>query len=214
MPPRAETDAAPLLRLRAPEPCVRVLPWLLLVCGLVGTVAAFVLVVERIALLTDSDYVPTCSLDPVLSCGSVMRTEQAEVFGFPNPLLGLAAFPLLAATGAALLAGARLRRWYWIALQTGVTAGTAFVAWLVFQSLYRIDALCPYCMVVWAVTLAAFCYVTLTNARQGTFGATAEHSRAVAVVAENHAVILTSAYLVVLGLVAHRFWDHWTSLVL
>lgn len=25
--------------------------------------------------------------------------------------------------------------------------------WLIFQSLYRIGALCPYCMVVWAVTL-------------------------------------------------------------
>ena len=28
-----------------------------------------------------------------------------------------------------------------------------FVHWLIFQSLYRIGALCPYCMVVWAVTI-------------------------------------------------------------
>ena len=29
-----------------------------------------------------------------------------------------------------------------------------FVHWLIFQSLYRIGALCPYCMVVWAVTIS------------------------------------------------------------
>ena len=28
-----------------------------------------------------------------------------------------------------------------------------FIHWLIFQSLYRIGALCPYCMVVWAVTI-------------------------------------------------------------
>ena len=46
-----------------------------------------------------------------------------------------------------------LPRWYWAGLATGTLLGTAFVHWLIFQSLYRIGALCPYCMVVWAVTI-------------------------------------------------------------
>ena len=103
-----------------------------------------------------------------------MRTDQAEVFGFPNPLLGLAAFPVLAATGAGLLAGARYRPWYWLGLQAGVTLGAVFVVWLIFQSLYRINALCLYCMVVWAVVIPTFWTVTVTvtatNAARGTFG--------------------------------------------
>lgn len=44
-----------------------------------------------------------------------------------------------------------LPRWYWIGLAVGILVGVAFVHWLIFQSLYRIGALCPYCMVVWAV---------------------------------------------------------------
>src|SRR5690606_21949595 len=113
------------------HPLERLLPWVLLLSGLLGVAAALVLSVEKVALLSNSDYVPTCNLNPVLNCGSIMRTDQAEVFGFPNPFIGLIAFPILACTGAVLLAGARLRRWYWFGLQVGVTLGIAFVGWLV-----------------------------------------------------------------------------------
>jgi hypothetical protein len=56
-----------------------------------------VLAVERYALLADPAYVPTCSLNPVLNCGSIMASSQAEAFGFPNPLLGVAGAPVRAA---------------------------------------------------------------------------------------------------------------------
>jgi uncharacterized membrane protein len=193
-------------------PFGRVLPWLLLLGGLVGAAAAFVLTVEKIALLTDDGYVPSCSLNPVLNCGSVMRTDQAEVLGFPNPLIGLASFPVVAATGAALLAGARLRRWYWLGLQAGATAGVAFVGWLILQSLYRIGALCPYCMVVWAVMLPIFWYLTLANATSGHLGPRVRGARVTRALAAYHAVVLTAAVLVVLALIAHRFWDYWSGL--
>lgn len=191
----------------------RALAWLMLVGGVVGLAAAFVLAVEKFALLTDPSYTPSCSLNPVLSCGSVMQTAQAEAFGFPNPLLGVAAFPVVAATGAALLAGARLARWYWLGLQAGVTFGVVFVGWLIFQSLYRIGALCPYCMVVWTVMLPLFWYVTLRNATTGMFGAKVRGSRVVRVAAQWHLVVLTAAVVVALGLIADRFWYYWSTLV-
>ena len=189
------------------------LGWLLLAAGVLGALAAFVLTIEKLALLNNADYVPSCSLNPVLNCGSIMRTDQAEVFGFPNPLIGLAAFPVVAATGAALLAGARLRRWYWLGLQAGLTTGLVFVGWLVFQSLYRIGALCPYCMVVWAVVIPAFWYVTLANLTTGRLGERVASRRPLESLARNHAVVLTATYLLVLALIAHRFWEYWTSLV-
>ncbi|MEU0565678.1 vitamin K epoxide reductase family protein [Nonomuraea sp. NPDC005983] len=130
----------------------RLLPRLMLVGGLIGLAAAFVLAVEKIALLKNPGYVPSCSINPVLSCGSVMTTPQAEVFGFPNPLLGIAAFAVVTTVGAALLARAEFPRWFWLGLQAGVTAGVVFVHWLIYQSLYVIGALCPYCMIVWTVT--------------------------------------------------------------
>lgn len=114
------------------------------------------LTVEKMALLKNSTYVPTCSINPILSCGSIMTTGQAEVFGF-------ATFPVVAATGAALLAGARLPRWWWLTLQAGTIFGIGFVHWLFYQSLYRIGALCPYCMIVWVVMIVLFTYLTLHN---------------------------------------------------
>ena len=191
----------------------RRLAWGLTAGGVVGFIAAAVLLVERIRLAQDSDYVPTCSLNPVLSCGSVMETAQASLLGFPNPIIGVAAFPVVVTTGVAVLAGARLARWYWLGLQVGVTAALAFVAWLAFQSIYRIGALCPYCMVVWAVVIPMFWYVTLRNLAGGAFGEKLRRSRASVVSAEWHAPILLVPFLVLLGLVGERFWSYWSTLV-
>ncbi|MBU2695857.1 vitamin K epoxide reductase family protein [Pimelobacter sp. 30-1] len=181
--------------------------------GALGFVTAFVLLLEKIELLKDAGYTPSCSLNPILNCGSVMVTDQAEVFGFPNPLLGIAAFPVVVATGAALLAGARLARWYWAGLQVGVTLGLGFVLWLMFQSLYRIGALCPYCMVVWAVVLPIFWYVTLRNAGAGLFGAKVAGARVVRTLREWHLFALTLAVLLVLVLIIEQFWYYWKTLV-
>lgn len=194
---------------RAPE---RALALLLLIGGLIGFAAAFVLTLEKVALLTDAGYAPSCSLNPVLNCGSIMRTSQAEVFGFPNPLIGVAAFPVIAATGAVILAGARLARWYWLGLQIGVTLGAGFIGWLIFQSLYRIGALCPYCMVVWAVVLPVFWYVTLRNARAGLFGRHVAGSAPARILAEWHLLALTLVFLAVLALITEQFWYYWRTL--
>lgn len=191
----------------------RALAWLLLVAGSIGLLAAAVLLAEKIAILTDPGHVPSCSINPILNCGSIMRTDQAEVFGFPNPILGVAAFPVVVTTGVALLAGARLARWYWLGLQAGVTFGVGFIGWLAFQSLYRIGALCPYCMVVWVVVLPLFWYVTLSNATQGVLGTRVRDSRVVRFVREWHAPLLLMAYLVPVVLITIRFWSYWKTLV-
>ena len=63
-----------------------------LIAGVVGLAAALTLTVEKIEMLINPAYVPSCSINPVLSCGSVMVTPQASAFGFPNPLIGIVAF--------------------------------------------------------------------------------------------------------------------------
>lgn len=206
---RRRRTVAPL----EPGSAPRALAWLLLIGGLVGLGAAFVLTVEKFKLLADASYVPSCSINPVLSCGSVMQTHQAAVFGFPNPLMGIGGFAFVAATGAALLAGARLAWWYWAGLQLGAVAGIGFVHWLVFQSLYRIGALCPYCMVVWTVTIPIFLYVTLRNLRAVAphLGAGA-HARLAGLV-RTHGVVLATWYAVITVAVGMRFWSYWQTLL-
>ena len=195
---------------RAPD---RRTAWVLVVGGVVGLASAVVLLVEKIRLLEDPDYVPSCSINPILSCGSIMRTDQAEAFGFPNPIIGVAGFAVVITVGTAMLAHAAFGRWFWLGLQAGVTFGVGFVHWLIFQSLYRIDALCPYCMVVWVVTIPLFWYTTLHNLRAGHVRLPRTADRAASLGQTYHGVILTSWYLVIAGLVAQRFWDYWSTLL-
>lgn len=183
----------------------------LAVCGGVGALAAFVLTVEKIRLITDPEHLPTCSINPVLSCGSIMKTEQAELFGFPNPLIGLATFPVVATVGVVLLAGAQLPRWVWWSLNAGTALGVVFVHWLFFQSLYRIGALCPYCMVVWVVTITAFWYVTLANLARARLPA--RIGRVVDVLARWHSVALLGWFLVLTALIGEAFWAYWQTLL-
>jgi uncharacterized membrane protein len=190
----------------------RRLAWGLVIGGSIAFVAAFVLLIERLRLFENPDYVPSCSINPVLSCGNVMESAQASLLGFPNPIIGVATFPIVIATGMALLAGARLARWYWAGLQAGVTVAMVFISWLVFQSLYRIGALCPYCMVVWVVVIPMFLYVTLRNLSAGVFGQGAS-GRPAEVLRDWHAPLLLLAYMVVLLLILERFWDYWSTLL-
>ncbi|MPV37895.1 vitamin K epoxide reductase family protein [Georgenia subflava] len=186
---------------------------LLALGGLAGLIAAVVLLIEKIALIADPSYVPSCSINPVLSCGSVMTTPQAEAFGVPNPLIGVAGFAVVTTVGVGLFAGARYRRWFYLGLQAGVTFGVVFVHWLIFQSLYRIEALCPYCMVVWVVTIAVFWYTTLHNVDAGHVPLPRSARRTVRGVAGYHGVVLTGWYLTVATLILIQFWTYWQTLL-
>ncbi|MDG4798804.1 vitamin K epoxide reductase family protein [Micromonospora sp. WMMD1082] len=187
----------------------RVTAWVLAVGGGIGLLAATTLTVEKINLLADADYVPTCSINPILSCGSVMITPQAAAFGIPNPLIGIAGFAVVTTIGVILLAGVRLPGWCWLGLQAGATFGVVFVHWLVYQSLYVISALCPYCMVVWVVTIAIFLYTTLHNLRR--LPPSSPLAR-LAEVASYHSFILVTWYVVILLAILVRFWDYWSTL--
>lgn len=189
------------------RPRERGLGWLHLTTGLVGLAAAIMLLVEKIELLKDPDYVPTCSINPILSCGSVMNTPQAEAFGIPNPIIGVAGFAALAMLGVVLATGGSVRPWLLVAAQAAVTLAVAFVHWLIYQSLYVIGALCPYCMVVWVVTIAAFWLTTVHTLQRARSG------RVVRALVEYRGAVLTAWYLVIIGLIAQRFWDYWVTLV-
>ncbi|MGE2712550.1 vitamin K epoxide reductase family protein [Mycolicibacterium litorale] len=186
-----------------------------LIAGVVGLVAAATLTIEKIELLIDPSYTPSCSLNPVLSCGSVMVTPQAALFGFPNPLIGIAAFTVVTVTGVLAVANVRLPRWYWSGLAVGTLLGTVFVHWLIFQSLYRIGALCPYCMVVWAVTIPLLVVVSSIALRQAPAGGeNGEAGNPVARAVYQWRWSLTALWFTALMLlILVRFWDYWSTLL-
>ncbi|MBD8080748.1 vitamin K epoxide reductase family protein [Cellulosimicrobium arenosum] len=140
---------------------------LLVVLGTIGLVASAALTIERYLTLIDPGHVLSCSLNVFIDCGAAMGSWQGSLLGFPNPVLGVAAFPVVITTGVVLLVGARLPRWYWLSLLAATTVALGLVVFLVWTSLYALVALCPYCMVVWAVVWPLFWYQLVHALQEG-----------------------------------------------
>jgi uncharacterized membrane protein len=114
-----------------------------------GFIASFLLTVDKIKLLKDAQFNPSCNINEVLNCKSVMLSKQAEVFGFPNSLIGLAAFAIFIAIAVALFGDIQFPGWFWKLALVGTLLGIFFSHWLAQQTTFVIGALCPYCMVAW-----------------------------------------------------------------
>jgi uncharacterized membrane protein len=180
--------------------------WILVVGGIIGIFASIELIIQKIAVLSNPDFVPNCDINPVLSCGSVISTEQASVFGFPNPVLGVIGFTIVIMFGALLFAGVQLPRSMWLGLNIGALAGMVFVIWLVIQSLYVIGALCPWCMVVWAITIPIFLQVTTDNLASGRLNLGKSLSE---IIVALKWILVAASYLIIMALIFIRWQDFW-----
>ncbi|HSX33443.1 MAG TPA: vitamin K epoxide reductase family protein [Candidatus Saccharimonadales bacterium] len=188
----------------------KALPWILLVGGVIGLICSFIIAFDEIKLLQNHNFRPNCDLNPVISCGSVMQSKQAHAFGFPNPFIGLMAFPVLITLGVLLLNGVKItKRWIWLGLEAGTIFGLCFVHWLFFESVYRIHALCPYCMAVWVVTTTAFWYTTLYNIEAGNIRLPRTLHPIATFMRQHHLDILVLWLLVIAGLILKHFWYYY-----
>ncbi|WP_309709660.1 vitamin K epoxide reductase family protein [Pseudolysinimonas sp.] len=142
----------------------------LIVAGALGWWASFSLTVDKFALLENPEADLDCNFSVLVQCGKNLDSWQGAVFGFPNPLLGLGGFVAPIAVGVGLLAGARFARWFWIAFNLGIAGALGFVIWLISQSIFVLGTLCPWCMLVWTVTIPLFWIVTARNLAEGAFG--------------------------------------------
>ncbi len=145
--------------------------WFLVITGAISWIASFALVLDRLQLYTNPDSNLSCDFNSWISCGDVMKTPQAAILGFPNPFIGVVAFAVLMTTGVVLLAGAHMNRWFWICMQVGITAGMGLIGWFWFQAVYVLAVLCPYCMIVWAMMIPLFVFITVRNLNHGVISA-------------------------------------------
>lgn len=180
--------------------------WIFVVAGIIGIAASIELIVQKIAVLRNPDFVPNCDINPVLSCGSVINTEQASLLGFPNPVLGVIGFTVVIMFGALLFVGVELPRIMWLGLNFGALLGMFFVIWLVSQSLYVIGALCPWCMVVWAVTIPIFWQVTTDNLASSKLSLGKSLSE---IVVTLKWILVVGSYLIIAALIFVRWLDFW-----
>lgn len=137
----------------------------LMIAGVIGWWAAFSLTLEKFAQYADPGVAAGCDFSPLVQCSRNLASWQGAVFGFPNPILGLAGWMAPIVVGAAILAGARFAKWFWILFLGGMTFAMGLVIWLIGQSIYELGTLCPWCMVTWAVTIPSFLAVLLHTLR-------------------------------------------------
>ncbi|MFG2711659.1 vitamin K epoxide reductase family protein [Streptomyces goshikiensis] len=186
----------------------RALALLLVITGAAGLLAAWVITIDKFKLLEDPNFTPGCSLNPIVSCGNIMKSDQAAVFGFPNPMLGLVAYGIVICVGMSLLAGARLRPWYWLTLNVGTLFGVVFCAWLMYQSLYNINSLCLWCCLAWVATIFMFWYVTAHNVRERLLPAPGWLRGFL----DEFTWVPPVLHVGIIGmLILTRWWDFWTS---
>jgi uncharacterized membrane protein len=185
------------------------LPYILVVFGLVMLIASFELSVDKVKLLENPSTHLICDLNPIVSCGSVIESKQGTAFGFPNPFIGLFASGVVVATGAAMIAGAKFKRWYWLALEAGTLFGMGFIGWLFFETMYRIHALCPYCMAVWVATITTFWYLSLYNIDQKNIKLPKKLLKPYGWVRKHHLDLLILIFIIITAVILNHFWYYY-----
>jgi uncharacterized membrane protein len=156
------TDPAPPLYRRPTALAI-----FLIVAGLIGLWAAWMLTLDKFHLLENANAQLSCNFNVLVGCSKNLNSWQGSLLGFPNPLLGLGGWTATIAVGVGLFAAGRFARWYWIAFNVGVLLALALVIFLITQSITVLNVLCPWCMVTWTVTIPTFWAVTLYNLKEG-----------------------------------------------
>lgn len=165
---------------------------LLVVLGGVGFVASFALAWEKYLAFVEPDRTASCSINLFVTCSAAMNSWEGALLGFPNPYIGVAAFPVVVTTGVMLLLGTRLPRWYWMSLLVGTVLGQALVFFLMYTSFHVIVALCPYCMVVWTIMWPLLWYQIVRGVQSGDLRVSAGLRDAIV---GNHIIILIIGYV-------------------
>lgn len=149
----------------------------MLAFGITGLIASFTLAVEEFQLIQNPDTVLSCSFNLVLNCATVMKQWQAHVFGFPNMFIGLMGFPMVIMIALLGLSKAKFPRWFLIGAEIGYVFWTLFAYWLFFNSVYAIQVLCPWCLVVtFSMTMLA-ATMTHYNLQENTFNFSKERQK-------------------------------------
>jgi uncharacterized membrane protein len=136
----------------------RTLGWVLVVFGAIAFAAAGQLSIDDWKLAVNPSFHPSCSFSVFITCTAAMQSWQGKLLGFPNPFLGVAAFPIVVTVGVAMLTGFRPPRWFRALLLAGTTVGIGLVFFFVWTTIYRLGRICPYCSVVWLCMVPLFWY--------------------------------------------------------
>jgi uncharacterized membrane protein len=145
-----------------------------IVAGALGGLVSFLLFLEYIGQLTDTEPIVSCTFGVVVTCGPNLLSPGGNLLGFTNAIIGIVMFggPVYAGVSA-LAAPAGLRAWYWRVFGLFVLGGFALVHFFAWRSVFEYGSLCPWCMIVWLVTIPLFWFTLGWSLRDGVWGSAA-----------------------------------------
>lgn len=185
----------------------------LAILSVIGLMASFVLTYDTIEKIKNPGFNPTCNISPIISCGKAITSLQGELFGIPNPVYGIMAFTALMAFSVTIIAGAKYKRWLWLAAEGVALLGVIFVHYLFFISMFVLGSICPWCSLVWVTTIAIFWYLTTHLVATGVLSWQNKSNRVADFWKAYAAPALVLWYLIFIVIIFLRFRDYWISLL-
>jgi uncharacterized membrane protein len=107
------------------------------------------------AYLTFVKFTQSSAACPTKSCDLVLSSDYAEIFGLPLALFGFLAYAAMAVFALAPLVvkstqnkelRSQLENWTWLLLLAGAIAMSVFSGYLIYLLLFKIQAVCLYCV--------------------------------------------------------------------
>ena len=184
--------------------------WLLIAGSLIGIAASWELMVSELKLLKEPLANLSCDVSPLVSCGASLDVWQGNLLGVPNSFIGGMAFAVLLLVGALLVSGGRLPRWMWWGVTAGTVGGIGFVVWFLIVSITVFGKLCPFCMLIWAVTLPVAAHTWGQAALGGHLGLPRTEAERLH---KARWPIAAAMYLAVAVTVLVAFWDGWVAML-
>ncbi|WP_308163375.1 vitamin K epoxide reductase family protein [Microbacterium flavum] len=139
--------------------------------GAAGWVVSFLLYLEYIGQLRGGEPLISCAISPVVTCGPNLLSPGGNLLGFSNSIIGMVLFlgPVFAAA-AALAAPRGLRPWFWRTFAVFTCGAFVLVHVFAYRSVFEYSSLCPWCMIIWLVTIPLFLTVAGWTLRDGVWG--------------------------------------------
>lgn len=128
----------------------------MLVSSVLSLIASLVLSIDAIKLAASPTDKLSCNINAVLSCGKVASSWQSQLLGFPNSFIGLMTEPVVITVAIAGLGLVAFPRWFMRVAHVVYGLGLIFALWLLSQSFFVINALCPWCLLVTGSTITVF----------------------------------------------------------
>ncbi len=172
----------------------------MLVSSVLSLIASLVLSIDAIKLAAEPSGPLSCNINSVLSCGTVAKSWQSQLLGFPNAFLGLMTEPVVITIAIAGLGLVAFPRWFMRVAHVVYGLGLVFALWLLSQSFFVINALCPWCLLVTASTITVFSTMSRVVMLENTWNFAPERQEKIVVFLDKGwgRVIYTGAYATII----------------